>query len=353
MNALIEKWEAMTEKHTLLEFIHIMLMGVSQVTLNTNPICAVILLIAVGVASPLQLLTCLWSLFIATLLVYALGIPKVHAKEGLYTINPALAGIAVPMVTYVNNAAFLPQILLFTTIISVLCILLTAALRRITATWQVSPLAIPFSIALALISSSTYYLSALRPAPMFTPSVVELLGAGDTAWNFSDLITAVLNGIAQVMWIEDVPRSAIAGIIVLIGILVASRIDFLIAIYTVILATATAVLSGIGQGGIMLGLYGYGAILLSFVLFGRAYKMSPQSFLMITVLSIVGVFFTAGMKPLFAVVGAPVSAFAWSGIAILAMLGRKYFTKLDYMLPMYWKTPESSKNAPVADTEGL
>lgn len=353
MDLLIKKWEVLTEKRSSLEFIHIMLMGVSQVTLNTNPLCAVVLLIAVGFASPLQLLTCLWSLFIATVLVYALGIPKVHAKEGLYTINPALAGIAVPMVTYVNDSAFLPQILLFTAVVSILCVLLTAALRRIAAAWQVSPLAIPFSIALALVSSSTYYLSALRPSPMFTPAVVELMETGDVSWAFHDLVTAVLNGIAQVMWIEDVPRAAVAGIIVLIGILIASRVDFLIAAYTSILATATAVLSGIGQGAIMLGLYGYGAILLSLVLFGRAYKMSWRIFLMITALSILSVFITVGMKPLFAVVGAPVSAFAWSSIAILAMLGRKYFTKLHYMLPMHWKTPEASRKAPIADTEGL
>lgn len=35
------------KKNVILEFIHIMLMGASQVALNTNPICAVILLIAV------------------------------------------------------------------------------------------------------------------------------------------------------------------------------------------------------------------------------------------------------------------------------------------------------------------
>lgn len=351
MKKIIESWESLTEKNKVLEFIHIMLMGVSQVTLNTNPISAVVLLIAVGVASPVQLLSCLFSLAVSTALCYALGVPKPHAREGLYTINAALAGIAVPMVTYGNDTAFLPQILLFSAIVSALCFVLTAALRRITATWQVSPLAIPFSIALALVSSCTYYVTAFHPSPMFTPGVIELMESDGAVWGIHDFITACLNGIAQVMWLEEVPLTAVAGGIVLLAILIASRIDFAIAIYTVLLATGTAVLTGIGQGAIMLGLYGYGAILLSFVLFGRAYKPSVGSFLLITMLSILSVFFTAGMKPLFAVVGAPVSAFAWSGIAIFAMLGWKYFSHLEYVIPRYWKTPEESKKAPTAERD--
>ena len=66
MSSIIQKWKNICEGNKLLEFINIMLMGFSQITLNTNPICGVILLIAVCVASPVQLISGIWAVLIAT-----------------------------------------------------------------------------------------------------------------------------------------------------------------------------------------------------------------------------------------------------------------------------------------------
>ncbi len=342
MSSIIQKWKNICEGNKLLEFINIMLMGFSQITLNTNPICGVILLIAVCVASPVQLISGIWAVLIATLLIYGWGTPKDQAREGLYTINPALAGLSISAVTYANDVQALPQILLFSTIGAILSLLITAALSRILSDYQASPLAAPYSIALMLISSSTYYLTAVNPKPIFSPDVAVLQQYTEAVWNAKDFGIAVLNGLAQVLWLNDVPRSALGGAILLIGVLVASRIDALIAVYTAVLSTGTAVLLGLSQGDIMLGLYGYNAVLLSLVLFGRAFKMSRQSFLMITILSIVSVVFAAGMKPFFAAIGAPYAGFPFALISICMMLGRKSFKKLIYMDPAVWKTPEES-----------
>lgn len=349
MPSIVHKWKKICEGNKLLEFINIMLMGFSQITLNTNPVCGIILLIAVLVASPVQLLSGVWAAFVATLLIYVLGIPMEQAKAGLYTINPALAGLSISAVTYINDINFLPQILLFSAIGSILSLLITAALSRILSSYQASPLAAPYSIALLLISSSTYYLTAVNPKPLFSPDVAVLQQQAETVWNAKDFVAAVLNGLAQVLWLNDVPRSALGGVILLIGILAASRIDAFIALYTALLSTGTAILFGLAQGDIMLGLYGYNAVLLSLVLFGRAFKMSRQSFFMITLLSIVSVVFAAGMKPFFAAIGAPYAGFPFALISICMMLGRKYFSHLIYMEPSAWKTPEESVDTPAAE----
>lgn len=348
MLSIVYKWKKLCEGNRLLEFINIMLMGFSQITLNTNPVCGVILLIAVCVASPVQLLSGIWAVFAATLLIYALGVPMDQAKEGLYTINPALAGLSTSAVTYINDVQYLPQILMFSTIGAILSLLITAALSRILSAYQASPLAAPYSIALMLISSSTYYLTAVKPNPLFSPDVAVLQHRTVTVWTAKEFVTAVLNGLAQVLWLNDVPRSALGGAILLIGVCAASKIDALIALYAAILSTGTAILLGLAQGDIMLGLYGYNAVLLSLVLFGRAFKMSRQSFVMITILSIVSVVFAAGMKPFFAAIGAPYAGFPFALISICMMLGRKSFTKLVYMEPARWKTPEESVDTPAA-----
>lgn len=348
MPSIIHKWKKICEGNKLLEFINIMLMGFSQITLNTNPVCGVILLVAVCAASPVQLLSGIWAVFVATILIYAWGIPMEQAKEGLYTINPALAGLSISAVTYINDINALPRILLFSTIGAILSILITAALSRILSAYQASPLAAPYSIALMLISSSTYYLTAVAPKPLFSPDVAVLQQQTETVWNAKDFVIAVLNGLAQVVWLNDVPRSALGGVILLVGVLAASRIDALVSLYAALLATGTAILLGLAQGDIMLGLYGYNAVLLSLVLFGRAFKMSRRSFLMITILSIISVVFAAGMKPFFAAIGAPYAGFPFALISICMMLGRKYFSNLIYMEPSMWKTPEESVDTPAA-----
>ncbi len=349
MPSIILKWKKLCEGNKLLELLNIMLMGFSQITLNTNPLCGIILLIAVCVASPVQLLSGIWAVFVAALLIYALGIPIEQAKDGLYTINPALAGLSVSAVTYVNDVQALPGILLFSTVGAVLSLLFTAALSRVLSEYQASPLAAPYSIALMLISSSTYYMTALEPQPLLSPDIAVLQQQAETVWSVKEFAVAVLNGLAQVLWLNDVPGSAWGGIILLIGVLAASRIDALISIYAALLATGTAVLLGLVQSDIMLGLYGYNAVLLSLVLFGRAFRMSRHSFLMISILSIVSVIFCAGMKPFFAAVGAPYAGFPFAMISICVMLGRRYFAKLTYMEPSTWKTPEKSGENPSAE----
>ena len=232
--------------------------------------------------------------------------------------------------------------MLLSAIGAILCVLLTAGLRQILSTWKVSPLAVPYSIALMILSSATYYFTALHPEPLFTPNVVSLMQSDNAVWTIQSFITAFLNGLAQVIWMEDVPLAPISGMIVLVAICIASRIDAVMAVLTGILATAIAVALGIGQGGIMLGLYSYNAILLSLVLFGRAYKMSVQSFVMTIILASLTVPFAAGIKPLVGVVGAPVAAFPFAIIGILAMLGQPFFKKLVYNEPKNWTIPEKT-----------
>ena len=342
MESIEYKWKEAADKNAVLAFLDIVISGFAQITFNVHPVCGLLLIIAAFIASPIQAISGLWAVLIAAGIIYAAGIPMGQAREGLYTINPALLGLAIPMVSNQNDPAALLQILLLSAIGSVLCVLLTAGLRQILSTWKVSPLAVPYSVALMIMSSATYYFTALHPEPLFTPAVAGLMQSDGAVWTLQSFATAVLNGLAQVIWMEDVPLAPLSGVIVLAAVCIASRIDAVMAVIAGVLATAAAIALGIGQGGVMLGLYGYNAILLSFVLFGRAYKMSVRSFVMTVILAVLTVPFAAGLKPLLAVVGAPAAAFPFAIMGILAMLGQPFFKKLVYNEPKNWTIPEKS-----------
>lgn len=304
------------------EVINIMLAGVSQVTFNTRPLCGLLLLVALAVASPYLLVSCLWSVAIATAAIYALKLPKEAAKQGLYTINSALAGVAVPLSAYkfpLYEENML-GVLILTACVSVLSVILTHLLKKRLDPLGASPLAIPYSIALAVMSIVCTYTGCLSTDPLFGPTAFKLHIFEDVTYAVADIITALLHGAAQIFWIEDVPTAAVAGVIVLIAILTASRSDFLITVYAVIVSTAVAVIFGIDQGGVMLGLYGFGGALMGLALLNITFEKNKRTLLLITGLLVINVFFTAILKAGCTAIGISVAAFAWAVLTITVMI---------------------------------
>lgn len=334
MTAWNRIWCRLSQGRPALEFLRIMLAGVSQIVWNTDPLCALVILAALALAAPIQFFACLWAVVLSTATILLCRLPKDLALDGLYTINPALAGIAVPLVLFQNKNENLPLLFLLCGAASILSLLLTAALHRLTSPRQLTPLGLPYSLSLLLLTSFVR-LATLGTAPASSAVV-------PTSWTVGKFFTAVCNGLAQVIWIEGVPNSAVAGLLVLLGIALVSRIDAVVALYSVGLSTGFAVLLGLDAHIISLGLYGYGAVLLSLVLFGRAYKMNWCSFLLITILSLLSVPLTAMVRPFFGAIGAPVAAVVWSLLAIGAMCLRR-IPGLTYVPPAHWTTPEQAR----------
>lgn len=349
MPAIEQKWKSWGERNAFVGFLDAILTGFSQLVLNKNSICGAIIISAVACVAPIQAISAIWTACVALLIIYALGIPREPVRLGLYTINPVLAGMALPMVIYKNSFEALPQLLIYGIVAAVLTTIFTAALRRILGIFQASPLALPFCVTIMVLSSSTSLLTAMNADPLFTPAVMALQKGNNTAWTLGDFVIAVLNGIAETIWIEDIPRTEIIGIAVLVGIFVASRIAALITVVFATAATSVAILLGLRHGGILIGLYGYNAVLIGLLFFGHAFRMSIGSFLLSFTLAIVSVVFVAGLKPLMSVIGAPVAVFPFVIMAISVMVGRKFFTSLSYIAPENWTTPERSGQAPVAE----
>lgn len=304
------------------EFVNIILAGVSQVTFNTRPLCGLLLLVALAVASPHLLVSCLWSLIVATVTIYLFKLPKDVAKQGLYTINSALAGVAVPLSAYrypLYEENML-GVLVLTAFVSILSVILTYWFKRWLDPKGASPLAIPYSIALAIMSVACTYTGCFKSEPLFGPTEFKLDIFQHMTYTAADIATVLLHGAAQIFWIEDVPTAAIAGAIILIAILTASRSDFLITVYAILVSTAVAVIFGIDQGGVMLGLYGFGGALMSLALLNITLEKTKKNLLLITGLLIVNVFITAVLRAACTAIGISVAAFAWATITIVVMI---------------------------------
>jgi urea transporter len=122
-------------------------------------------------------------------------------------------------------------------------------------------------------------------------------------------------------------------------------VDFIMVILGSLVSTASAILLGLPQDATLIGIYGSNAVLLVLVLFGRGYAMSVRNFIFSMVMVVVSVFATMWLGAVLAPLGAPVAAFPYVLLAILALLGRDALRGLKWVDPMKWGVPETIAKA--------
>ena len=152
-----------------------------------------------------------------------------------------------------------------------------------------------------------------------------------------EFFTSVMNNVAEVLWQANV----LTGVFFVRGVLVASRIDFLSAVVTSVLATGLAIAFGLSKDSTLIGIYGYNAVLLMLVLFGRGYAMSVRNYIFSLVMSMLTILVSVWLSSIFAPLGIPVAAFPYVIFAILALAAREPLKGLTWIDPLKWGVPET------------
>lgn len=336
---LVDQWKALGDRNKLVAFIDSVLSGFGQIAFSDNPWSGLLLMIGCFAGSTQQALCGVWAAVVATAAAYIIGTPDLLIRLGLYTFNGALAGLGIPLFIFPGQPVS-ARMLLYGAIGAILCVMLTAGFSKVLSNWNVPSLALPYCTTLFILVPASLLLSRLDVTTSVIPQLRELTagtGAGFAEWTFSSFFTAVMNNMAEVIWQANVT----SGLLYLIAVAISSRIDALSTIAASVAATLTAIAFGMGMDGIMIGLYGYNAILLMQVLFGRGYKMSALSFCVSLVMAVITVVLTIWMQVIFAPLGAAVTAFPYAITAVLLLLGRDALGKLHFIDPLKWGVPET------------
>lgn len=333
---MVSKWKDLGDKNPVVGFVDSILSGYGQIAFSDNPVTGILLLIGCYVGSVQQATSGLWAAIVATVFAYLIGVPKISIRLGLYTFNAVLAGLGVALFVFPGQSVTL-SLLIYSTVAAILCVLLTAGFSAFLSTYNVPSLALPYCTTLFILIPASLLLKNLNP----TTSVIPYLGALQTganeAFTVQEFFVAVANNMAEILWQANVT----SGLFFLAGVLVSSRIDAVSVIVASVASTIVAILLGLSKDGIMIGLYGYNAILLMMVLFGRGYRISVISFITVLVLSCVSVIFSVFLAGIFAPMGAAVTAFPYAIMAVIALAGRNAFTKLKFVDPLKWGVPET------------
>lgn len=336
---LVDRWKRLGDKNAFVGYIDSVLSGFAQIAFSDNPFCGALLIIGACIGSPIQAISGVWAACIATLIAYLLGTPKLQIRLGLYSFNAALAGLGIPLFAF-SNKWMLPEILFYSSIGAIACVLLTAGLSALFSGWDVPSLALPYCITLFILIPASLFLSGIKAEPSSIPHLVSPAVSTTSTWSINDFFTSIMTGLSEIIWQANV----ISGFFYLLAVLVSSRIDVFSAISSVTIGTLSAIALGLSKDEIMIGLYGYNAVLLTQVLFGRAYRLSLLSFIFSSVLSVVSVLLAVALSALFAPIGAPVAAFPYVILTIVAMVGRNAYTKLVFVSPLKWGVPETIEN---------
>ena len=311
-----------------------MICGYAQIAFNDNTFSGVLLIIATWIGSPLQCAMAVWTTFVCTLCAYLVRIPKDLIRSGFYGFNAALSGLAIPLVLFPGeNFSF--YMFCATMIAAILCVFLTTFLRNFFGKWDVPALSAPYCAAVLILVVFVTFAGASDTSII---SIDTLFFATPlTNWTLPEIGSAVFNGAAQVLWVVK----PICGILYLLALLPASRIDALNAIIATVVSTTMAIVLGLPKDAVLLGLYGFNSILLMEV-FSRGFLFSARSYL----LNLAAAAFTPILCAVFKVILAPlglhsVLAFPYVSICIIVFLLRRKLKGLTYVPGKYWGVPET------------
>ena len=337
---LVDEWKKAADKNEALGFIDSLLSGYGQIAFNDNPFSGLLFLAGCFVGSVQNGFSSLICALTAAIVAYLLKVPKISLRLGLYTFNAALAGMGLGLFIFPGQNVT-PGLVLFSVAGGVMCVFLTAAFSALLSKWEVPSLALPYCVVLFILVPASLIAAGAEPSTSVIPYLNEMAAGQTQAWTAEALGTAFMNNFSEVLW----QANPLSGAFFLAGVLIASRVDFLMVILGSATATGFAILLGLPQDSTMIGIYGYNAVLLLLVLFGRGYAMSIRNLIFSLGMGLISVLFTMWLGAIFAPLGAPAAAFPYVILAILALLGKNALTGLRWVDPMRWGVPETIAKA--------
>ena len=290
------------------------LKGVSQVVLIENAITGLLILIAITIESYYLGIIALLSAIIGTFIGRFGGAEEQSINKGLMGYNSVLTGIAL--------ALFLsgPYMWIIALIGSALAAVFTATLMHFMTRTEIPILTFPFIILTWFIMLASYKLKGIRLSSELEPqnlTNLKLNIAGEI-----DPLHGIFNGMGQIFFVDNI----LSGIIIYIAVFLVGK---KIGTYAII-GNVVAIISAYYLGGehtlIVLGLYGYNAILtiiaVSAVFNHERNRFAPLSGIIAACLTVP---ITAGLSTLLLPYGLPALTMpfvlvTWSSLAARKIL---------------------------------
>ncbi|MEU4842471.1 urea transporter [Nocardia testacea] len=236
------------------------LRGVGMAGFANNPLSGLLFVIASLTISPWVAFVLLVAAVASTATAVALGLDAHDIRAGLYGYNGALVGGSLSVFLEPNWSG---AVLCFAIVTASFSTIVMAALIHVMArTWGVPPVALPFNIVLLMFLLASQgmkngHLGAIAGSAADSHSPDLSPGNAGNIAGIGDLFSATVKGVGQVIFADTFVASAL----VLTSILICRWQNAILAVAGSATATFVAIVVGLSESKIQMGLYGLNGFL--------------------------------------------------------------------------------------------
>jgi len=272
----------------ILLFIDVCLRGIGQVVFMNNPLSGLLILAGLSLQSTRVAVHGLIGIVSGTLIAYMLGFDTGLTRSGLFGYNSLLAGLAMatffsPLQHHGYDAAVAIKTIIFSCFSSIVFVFL----GKLLVPYKSPPFTLPFNVAVIIYLLSTAYSARVNTGSVREPSLPNYYDNTnvDTTVSAAGFFAGSIRGIGQIFFADNVG----AGLFVLAGMAVCSRISALAAWAGSALGAATALASGVHGPAIEAGMYGFNPSLTFIAVYGMFYSPTLSSFVLAVLAAIMTV----------------------------------------------------------------
>lgn len=317
----------------------------SQVFFSDNKLFAVILLV-VSFIDPGAGLVGFSSALITNVVAFELGFNRTDIKKGLYGFNSLLVGLGIG---YYFELSFELYIIVF--VASVLTLFFVTFIKGVLQKYGLPYLSLPFLFGIWTIIIATYYFEALGLSQrgIFTINNIYAIG-GTRAVNLFETISNIpVNPVLKTYFTSIgaifFQFSVIPGIIISIGLLIYSRIAFLLSVYGFTAAYLFYHILGGNIADLSYSYIGFNYILTAIAVGGFLMIPSKRTFLWLLVLIPLVTLITLSLSQIFTVFKLSIYSLPFNIVVILFIYALKFrVVPSDKLTEVYIQQNNPEKN---------
>lgn len=304
----------------VVRFVEASFRGLAQVYFQNNPLAGVLILAAAFVQSSRVAVHGVVGVVAGNLAGVLMGFDKSLLSSGLFGYNSFLVGLA--LATFYGpeerRDGYYWPVAVGSIIFAYFSSVLFVMLGKILSPYKTPPFTLPFNISTIVFLLAMGGMNNVDMAPVREPELPSYDAQPVANLTARDFFVGAIRGIGQVYLLNDV----VAGILVLVGIMICSRISALAALAGSVVGTGVAAFVGCSRDAIANGMYGFNPSLTMTAVM-MFYVPSSGSITVGIVASAITVFIQLALETSLATTGLPVMTlpFCLAALAFIVIQG--------------------------------
>ena len=328
INGTMPEWSKRTERTPALDFVDSCLRGVGQVCFMNNPVTGLAILVAMFVGEAWLGFAGALGLVVSTLAAIVIGMDRGAIRAGLFGFNGVLVGAGLSLFLQPDWDVL---VMVWIVVGAFFSTVLHAALANVfIGAWTVPPFTLAFNFITLIFLVGALNFANGRVGDLIAPAQAQVTegevstalrsaAGAATSNDVEGVVNAILRGISQLFF----ANSIVAGIIIVVGIAVCSRIAAIFAL----VGSAVGMLTGLalGANGVAIynGLWGFNSFDAALAVGGVFFVLTWRSGLLAVACAVLAAMLFGAVAALFTPWGLPALTlpFCFATLAFVLLKG--------------------------------